>query len=87
MTNLDHNDNPCAALPHVVATLTIVRCSHRESYTGTMWCMFDDGSMPLDQLAGEHIEFGPFDELNDVEAWAARMATRMVRTVGIVHIP
>lgn len=86
MTTLDHNGNPCAALPHVVGTLTIVRCGHRESYTGSMWAMFDDGTMPLDNLAGEHIEFGPFDSIEDVEAWAVKMASRMVRTVGIVHL-
>ena len=82
MRTEDHNDAPCAALPHVVGTITIVRCGHRESYSGTMWCVLDDGQVPMDDVAGERIEFGPFDTEQEIAAWAANVATRMVRAMG-----
>lgn len=86
MTTPDHNSQPCAALPHVIGTITVVRCGHRESFTGTMWCVLDGGNDGPELLSSESIDFGPFDTQAEIEEWTRRLCAQMVRTVGIVHL-
>lgn len=74
MQNLDHNVNPCAAVPHVISSLTVVRCSHREAYTVTAWTSIQSADDDVDSLFSKTIEFGPFDTIEEISRQVGMLA-------------
>lgn len=73
----DHDGPICAALGHRVATLTVIYCPHRASWT-IVTMEGDDADDRADDSA--RIDFGPFDTAEDVANEARGRIGQMIRT-------
>lgn len=69
----------CLTVGHCYASLTVIRCEHREAVTlrGTVWRDYADGT--TDWLLWRDAAFGPFDTAEEIRTAALAVTEEIVK--------
>lgn len=69
----------------MIASVTLVRCGHRESFTVSAWVTHDDGEGEPEPLAQRQLQFGPFDTPSEISGEVIRvMRAAIEQTFSVV---
>ena len=63
---MDHDAEPCAALPKTHLSVFATWCEVHQAWTLTHHVYLADGDTTSDVAPYTRVEFGPFDDLSDV---------------------
>lgn len=82
----DHNEHICAGVGHVIASVTVVRCGHRESWTITASTHHSPDGDNSRSVFSTSIQMGPFDTLSDIAGEAGLLLGRTISKAESVDL-